>query len=78
MGITLTNCHKVIYYSNDFSLENRLQSEDRVHRIGQEHPVTYIDILCDRSIDPYILRSLQNKKSISEIATDFVGKNEIS
>ena len=77
MGITLTSCHKVIYYSNDFSLENRLQSEDRVHRIGQKHPVTYIDILCDRSIDSHVLRSLKNKKSVSEIATDFVGKNAI-
>ena len=77
MGITLTSCHKVIYYSNDFSLENRLQSEDRVHRIGQEHPVTYIDILCDRSIDSHVLRSLKSKKSVSKIATDFVGKNAI-
>ena len=72
-GLTLIECNKVIYFSNDFSLENRLQSEDRVHRIGQENPVVYTDLLFERSIDSYILNALSNKRSVSEIATNFSG-----
>ena len=45
LGITLTAASCVVYYSNDYSLENRLQSEDRNHRIGQKKSVTYIDVL---------------------------------
>ena len=35
-GITLTLANTVIYYSNGYDLEKRLQSEDRAHRIGQK------------------------------------------
>ena len=35
-GITLTAANTVIYYSNGYDLEKRLQSEDRAHRIGQK------------------------------------------
>ena len=34
-GITLTAASTVIYYSNNYDLEKRIQSEDRAHRIGQ-------------------------------------------
>ena len=37
-GITLTAASTVIYYSNNYDLEKRIQSEDRAHRIG---PVSY-------------------------------------
>ena len=73
MGLTLTSSSRVIYFSNDFSLENRLQSEDRTHRIGQKNPVTYTDLVCNRSIDSYVLQALRNKRNVSEAATDFVG-----
>jgi SNF2 family DNA or RNA helicase len=36
-GITLTQANTVIYYSNGYDLEKRLQSEDRAHRIGQKN-----------------------------------------
>ena len=49
LGITLTAASLVIYYSNDYSLEHRLQTEDRCHRIGQTKSVTYIDILAETS-----------------------------
>ena len=45
-GITLTEANTVIYYSNGYDLEKRLQSEDRAHRIGQKKTVTYIDLIC--------------------------------
>ena len=42
-GITLTSANTVVYYSNSYDLEKRLQSEDRAHRIGQTGSVTYVD-----------------------------------
>lgn len=72
-GLTLTQARTVIYYSNSFDLEHRLQSEDRAHRIGQEHPVLYIDLAARGTVDTKIIWSLRNKKGIaSEITGDKV------
>ena len=63
-GLTLTEANLVIYYSNSYSLEHRLQSQDRVHRIGQRNPVTYVDLICEGSIDEKIVESLRAKIDI--------------
>lgn len=68
-GLTLTAASTVIYYSNDFSLEARLQSEDRAHRIGQKNNVTYIDFEAIGTIDEQIITALRNKKSIANEIT---------
>jgi SNF2 family DNA or RNA helicase len=65
VGITLTKVNTVIYFANDFDLEHRIQSEDRVHRIGQTMPVTYIDIVAKDSLDQKIVKALKNKLDIS-------------
>ena len=64
-GLTLTEAKTVIYYSNGYDLEVRLQSEDRAHRIGQANKVTYVDIVADDTSDEKILRALRNKIDIS-------------
>lgn len=64
-GLTLTAAHTVVYYSNGFDLEVRLQSEDRAHRIGQVSKVTYIDIVVEKSVDEKILTALRNKINIA-------------
>ena len=64
-GLTLTEAKTVIYYSNGYDLEVRLQSEDRAHRIGQVNKVTYVDIVADDTSDEKILRALRNKIDIS-------------
>lgn len=68
-GIDLTAATIVIYYSNSYSLEQRLQSEDRAHRAGQKNQVTYIDLLCKNTIDTAIYKILRNKKNIADIVT---------
>ena len=65
-GITLTAASYVIYYSNDFSLRNRLQSEDRAHRIGQEEDVTYINLIGKDTIDEAVVRCLLNKEDVAD------------
>jgi SNF2 family DNA or RNA helicase len=64
-GITLTAASTVIYFSNDYSLERRLQSEDRCHRIGQTKSVTYVDIRVPGTIDDKILKALKEKKDLA-------------
>jgi SNF2 family DNA or RNA helicase len=55
----------MIYYANSYDLEVRLQSEDRAHRIGQKHNVTYIDLVAPRTIDEKILQALRDKVNIA-------------
>ena len=64
-GITLTKANTVIYYSNGYDLEKRLQSEDRAHRIGQKKAVTYIDIICEDTVDEKIVKALREKINIA-------------
>jgi len=64
-GITLTAASTVIYYSNSYDLEKRLQSEDRAHRIGQNNSVTYVDLVAEKTIDERIVKSLRNKINIA-------------
>lgn len=66
-GLTLTQAKTVIYYSNGYDLEVRLQSEDRAHRIGQNNKVTYIDIVTEKTVDEKILRALRNKINIASL-----------
>ena len=64
-GITLTAANTVIYYSNGYDLEKRLQSEDRAHRIGQKKPVTYVDLIAEDTVDEKIVKSLRKKINIA-------------
>ena len=66
-GLTLTAANTVIYYSNSYDLELRLQSEDRAHRIGQENKVTYIDLISPKTIDEKIVDALRNKIRIADL-----------
>ncbi len=70
-GITLTAANTVIYYSNSFDLEKRLQSEDRAHRIGQKKNVTYVDLIASGTIDEKIVKALRDK---IDIATQVLGE----
>jgi SNF2 family DNA or RNA helicase len=64
-GLTLTAADTVIYYSNSFDLEVRLQSEDRAHRIGQTKSVTYVDLISPGTVDEKIVQALRDKIDIA-------------
>ena len=70
-GLTLTAASTMVYYSNSFDLEKRLQSEDRAHRIGQTKNVTYIDLIAVGTIDEKIVKALRAK---IDIATQVLGE----
>lgn len=71
-GITLTAASYVIYFRNGYSLERRVQSEDRAHRIGQDKNVTYIDVVCDGTIDERVVSALERKLDVASILLKLV------
>jgi SNF2 family DNA or RNA helicase len=70
-GLTLTAADTVVYYSNSFDLEVRLQSEDRAHRIGQTRSVTYVDLISPGTVDEKIVKALRGK---IDIANEVLGE----
>lgn len=69
-GINLTAASYVIYFSNNFSLRDRLQSEDRAHRIGQTKNVTYINIAARGTIDEAVIGALMSKRDVASAIID--------
>ena len=73
-GLTLTACNTVIYFSNNYNLEVRMQSEDRAHRLGQKGTVVYIDIVARGTLDEAIMKSLTSK---GQIAAKTLGEEDL-
>lgn len=62
-------CSTSVYYENDFNLGNRMQSEDRNHRHGQDRGVVYVDFVSS-PIDVKVIEALQKKQDIVERIVD--------
>lgn len=79
IGITLTAASVEVYFSNSFSLEERIQSEDRVHRIGQTETCVYIDLVMDDGKKPWtdskVLKALREKRNYADVVVEELRKN---
>lgn len=75
-GITLNSVRYVVYYSNTFPHRDKVQTEDRNHRIGQHRPVTYIDLVAEKTVDEKILYALQQKKDLADYVTECLKEKE--
>lgn len=75
-GLNLQFCSYVIYYSNDWDYATRSQSEDRVHRIGQNKNVHIIDICASETLDERILNCLWRKESLVDNFKDEIEKQK--
>ena len=72
-GLTLNAAKTTVYYSNSFKLRDRLQSEDRNHRYGQDGTdhgpvgfgVLYVDVLAAGTVDMKIVDNLRGKFDIA-------------
>lgn len=71
-GLTLTAASTVVYFANRWKLEERMQSEDRAHRIGLDHSVTYVDLVAPGTVDERILEALRSKR---DIANEVLGES---
>ena len=62
VGLTLNEASYVIFYSQTFKYIDRIQAEDRCHRIGQTKNVHYITIEANAKIEEVICRNLDRKE----------------
>lgn len=74
LGLNLTGAHTVIRVSQGYSLYKSLQGEDRVHRPGQTHAVSYFDIIAEgpkgqKTIDHAVAKILRQKLDIATLTT---------
>jgi SNF2 family DNA or RNA helicase len=66
-GLTLTAAQTAVYYSHYWALEPRLQSEDRIHRIGTTGTVLYISLIAKDTIDEKIEKRRWEKESLGRM-----------
>ena len=69
IGINLTKAQTAIYVTRSWSLEEYLQSQDRLHRIGQTGTVSIIHLLAEDSIDQDIADALAEKRNLADHLT---------
>lgn len=69
MGLNLTASPSIVYYSNDFNAESRIQSEDRIHRPGMDVNLgaTIYDLICLPS-DMLVLNNLKRKRRLQDLS----------
>ena len=65
MGFTMTGAHFAIYESLGWRYDHYAQSQDRIHRIGQELPVTYLRLIAEDTIDELITAALERKATLA-------------
>lgn len=63
-GLNLQFCNYIIYYNNDWDYSTRIQSEDRVHRIGQNKNVHIVDMCASYTLDERIIKCLVRKENL--------------
>ena len=66
LGLDLTLARYAIYYSLGFSLGDYSQSMARLHRPGQTHPVEYIHIVAEGTVDETVMEALANREAVVE------------
>lgn len=67
IGKTWVAANLSFHYSNSFSLIDRLQAEDRPHRIGQKRTVNYLDLEAEETIDTTIINSMRAGKNVADV-----------
>lgn len=77
-GLNLNVADWAVYVSNDWRMEDRAQSEDRIHRIGSERfqKVTYTDYVMEDSVEEDVLEALKQKKSLVETFLERIRKKQ--
>lgn len=73
-GQTWTAATQTRYYSQTFSYEDRMQSEDRNHRRGQTNSVGYRNVVMNVAADRMVAKAISKKHDVSqEFKTGVVG-----
>lgn len=65
MGLNLQKANKIIYFTLPLSSELYEQSKKRIHRIGQDQPCFYYQLICKGSIEEKILATLNKRQDFT-------------
>lgn len=57
-GLNLQKANKILYFSPTLSCEDWMQSQKRIHRIGQKNACFYYKLVCSKSIEERIYTAL--------------------
>jgi SNF2 family DNA or RNA helicase len=68
-GRTWSVASLMIFYQNTFSLEHRLQSEERAQAVGKINSVGIVDLVARETVEDKILDALRNKRQLSNEMT---------
>ncbi len=71
LGNEKRRCCTEYFYENSYSLDDRKQIEDRIHRYGQDSDTVYIDPVCS-PMDKKVIRALQKKEDVAKAIVDYV------
>ena len=74
-GLTLNKASRTFYMSNSFILIDRMQSEDRNHRIGQTNSVVYTDVMARGTVDVTIAKVIHAKKDLAGYVRDCMDRS---
>lgn len=66
MGLNLQQANKIIYFTPPLSCEHWMQSQKRIHRIGQSRPCFYYKLICKDSVEERIYRALERGVDFTE------------
>jgi SNF2 family DNA or RNA helicase len=69
MGRTWDVADTVIYYSNTYNLEHRIQSEERPQKVGKMNSVLYVDLMVPDTVDEVIVKALRGKLDLYAMVT---------
>jgi hypothetical protein len=70
----LDKCNTMVFAENSYSLDDRSQIEDRIHRHGQTNACLYVDVWGTK-LDRRVTQALQAKENIAQAVFQFFGKS---
>lgn len=74
-GVTLTNCTDMVYFSLSYSLEEYLQSRDRIYRYGQKNACSYYFLTAVGTVEDAVIKAVTKKKNVAEEVIDYIKKH---
>ena len=66
MGLNLQKANRIIYFTPPLSAELWMQSQKRIHRIGQRKTCFYYKLVCEHSIEESIYKTLEMRRDYTE------------
>lgn len=67
-GLTLTVANHVVFYDRTYSLDDYLQSQDRIHRVSQTKTCYVYTMLMEDSVDEWIDALIEEKSLAAKLA----------